>query len=135
MINLINLKEKPTPDYDLYIGRENKWYQLKGSKWHNPIYLEKESDREIVIFKYFKYIIKQKDLLSQLEELDNKILACWCTDSEKPDKMCHGLVLIILRELQKKAELSDFIEKYNDIPENDKFKYILGIIKNENIKP
>jgi hypothetical protein len=132
MITVVNLKDKPYPDFDLYIGRENKWLFLKESKWHNPIPLKKESDRELVLYEYFNYIIKQKDLLNDLYELDDKVLGCYC----KP-KLCHSTVLIFLRDLQKLDMLNEFLLEYNLILEEDKFKYIINILKeknNENIK-
>src|SRR5690606_7663527 len=85
-MKVVNLKIEA---YDLYIGRENKTYGLECSKWANPYSLEKYS-REESLSLYEKYI-RESDLYNCLEELENKILGCWC----KPKK-CHGDILIEL---------------------------------------
>ena len=100
MITLVNLRNKPTPKYDTYIGRANKFVGLEGSKWANPFVLKNESEREEILEKYRKYILSKPELLEFLYELDNKILACWCCP-----KACHGNILIELREKQKWLDL------------------------------
>ncbi len=70
-------------NYDVYIGRP--------SKWGNPFSIGKDGTRKEVIKKYEKYILKNKELLNDLHELEDKVLGCWC----KP-KSCHGDVLIKL---------------------------------------
>ena len=70
-------------DYDVYIGRP--------SKWGNPFSIGKDGTRKEVIKKYEKYILENKELLNDLHELEDKVLACWC----KP-KACHGDVLVRL---------------------------------------
>ena len=69
-------------NYDIYIGRP--------SKWGNPF---KDGTRKQVIEKYRKYILSNKELLDSLDELEGKILGCWC----KP-KSCHGDILVELIE-------------------------------------
>lgn len=69
--------------YDVYIGRP--------SKWGNPFSIGKDGTRKEVIKKYEKYILKNKKLLNDLHELEDKVLGCWC----KP-KACHGDVLVKL---------------------------------------
>jgi len=69
--------------YDVYIGRP--------SKWGNPFSEGKDGTRSEVIEKYRKYIILNKELLDQLDELEGKMLGCWC----KP-LPCHGDILIEL---------------------------------------
>jgi len=71
--------------YDSYIGRPGKW--------GNPFSIGKDGNREQVIEKYRKYILGKQELLSQLPELKNKTLGCWC----KP-QACHGDVLAELVE-------------------------------------
>ena len=80
--NIVNLRKEP---YDIYIGR--------GSKWGNPFIIGKDGDREAVIAKYREWIMGKEELLSDLEELKDKTLGCFC----KP-KACHGDIL---------AELTD----------------------------
>ena len=75
--------------FDVYIGRP--------SKWGNPIKLKRGDKREVILQKYRKWLLQQKDLLAQVNELQGKILGCWC----KPE-LCHGDVL---------AELADSLVK------------------------
>lgn len=72
-----------TEYYDVYIGRP--------SKWGNPFKIGRDGSRKEVIEKYRKYILSNDKLLKDLDELENKILGCWC----KP-KSCHGDVLVEL---------------------------------------
>lgn len=78
--------------YDIYIGRP--------SKWGNPFIEGKDGTRKEVIQKYRKYILSNQELFNSLDELDGKILGCWC----KP-KSCHGDVLIELIEKKRKGIL------------------------------
>lgn len=77
---------------DVYIGRANRYFEQ--SKWHNPYRIGVDGTREQVLLKYFFYILTRPDLLSALEELRGKRLACWC----RP-KQCHGDILIALLKL------------------------------------
>lgn len=79
-------------NYDIYIGRP--------SKWENPFKIGKDGTRKDVIEKYRKYILSTPELLDSLDELNDKILGCWC----KP-KPCHGDVLVELLELKNKGML------------------------------
>lgn len=76
-IKVVHCKKEP---FDIYIGR--------GSKWGNPFHIGKDGNRKEVIEKYRNMIINNKKLFNSLNELDNKILGCWC----KP-KACHGDIL------------------------------------------
>ncbi len=75
-------------EYDVYIGR--------GSKWGNP-YSHVQSSyptikvdtREEAIECYALYLAESPDLLDSLEELQGKVLGCYC----KP-LACHGDVLV-----------------------------------------
>ena len=69
--------------YDVYIGRP--------SKWGNPFSEGKDGTRAEVIEKYREYIMSNKELLDQLDELEGKVLGCWC----KP-LPCHGDVFVEL---------------------------------------
>ena len=74
---------------DVYIGRP--------SKWGNPFSEGKDGTRAEVIKKYHKYMLSNNELLGQLDELDGKVLGCWC----KP-LACHGDVLVELIEQRRK---------------------------------
>lgn len=91
MTAVVNIKDKPTPAYDLYIGRANKWLGLEGSKWGNPFPMKKESEREDVLMRYEEHIRNSKRLWRSLPELRSKILGCYCFP-----RSCHGMVLIKL---------------------------------------
>lgn len=79
-------------NYDVYIGRP--------SIWGNPFEIGKHGNRKEVIEKYREYVLNDPLLMSQLMELDGKVLGCWC----RP-KACHGDVLVELIEQVKKGEL------------------------------
>ena len=70
-----------TDDNVVYIGRP--------SKWGNPFPEGKCGDRATVIKKYEIYLRNNTGLLSCLDELVGKKLACYCAP-----KPCHGDVLI-----------------------------------------
>lgn len=73
-------------EFDVYIGR--------GSKWGNPYIIGRDGTREEVIDKYRKYMVmRRKNLLNDLEELEGKRLGCWCAP-----RACHGDVLVTLIE-------------------------------------
>lgn len=100
--NTMNLYKWMQNDNHLYIGRkgiiiyENKRFPNENSKWANPFKISKTETREIVLDKYKKYILENKQLYDSLEELDGKILGCWC----HPEP-CHGHVLIELLNEKK----------------------------------
>jgi hypothetical protein len=93
---VIHIKHTPArwntnPQY-VYIGRANPWRGLPQSKWANPYHIGKDGTREEVIEKYTQHI-HDTGLATQVEELHDKILVCFC----KP-LACHGDVLIKLLE-------------------------------------
>ena len=90
---------------DLYIGR--------GSKWGNPYTHIKDKNtlakfvvgtREEAITKYREYILSKPELMNSLHELEGKVLGCFC----KPDKSCHGDILL---ELLSEQKLKQFFNK------------------------
>ena len=96
MITRVCIKDKPTPAYDIYIGRANKWLELPQSKWHNPFVMKNESDRERVLILFEEYLLNSPELIADLHELDDKVLGCCC----KENKKCHGDILKKFRERQ-----------------------------------
>ena len=89
MSRVVHCNKEP---YDTYIGRP--------SKWGNPYthIADKETlaefivgSREEAIEKYRGHILSNPELINSLDELDGKILGCWC----KP-KSCHGDILLEL---------------------------------------
>ena len=90
---VVKINPRKPNDYDVYIGRPNKWIPKSkpGSdgKWGNPFIIGRDGTREEVIQKYRDWIMKQPELLKQIPtELKGKRLGCWC----KPES-CHGDVL------------------------------------------
>lgn len=94
---LVNLNKEP---YDVYIGR--------GSKWGCPYTIIKDrptlakeivDTKEEALSKYKEYVLSSPELMDSLDELEGKVLGCFC----KPEK-CHGDILLELltqRKLQK----------------------------------
>jgi len=98
----------------VYIGRKctmGGWDIREDSKWANP-FTVKEYGRDEALKKYEQYVRECPNLWNSLEELDGKILGCWClcekgqeiSNQEKKDKeICHGQVLLrLLKEKQQK---------------------------------
>lgn len=73
-------------------------------KWGNPFRIGTDGNRAEVIKKFKEWILTQPQLLADLDELDGKILGCWCKDP-KNSKACHGDVLIDLLNERKKTRL------------------------------
>lgn len=74
---VVHCKKRP---YDVYIGRPEKW--------GNPFSIGKDGNREEVIQKYMDWLSEQPELLSDIHELKDKVLGCWCAP-----KACHGDIL------------------------------------------
>jgi len=84
---------------NVYIGRHVVYVQGSfNSKWRNP-YPAKRFGRNECIEAYKETLLKNPQLLQDLEELKGKQLGCWCY----PEK-CHGDVLI---ELLKEKEATN----------------------------
>lgn len=83
MLMRVNYQEQP---FDVYIGRP--------SKWGNPFPIRKDRSREEAVRLYEKWIRNKPELLADLDELEGKVLGCWC----KAGELCHGDVLLRLLE-------------------------------------
>ena len=83
----------------LYIGRNMNAYVpgTYGSIWKNPFLLKKFTLEDSL--KKYEEHVRSTTLYDQLDELDGKVLGCWC----KP-LACHGDVLLKLIE-EKKVKL------------------------------
>lgn len=81
------------PDH-LYIGRNMTFYVPGAvkSKWHNPFKGEGACQK-------FEAYVRNGFLYDDLEELQGKVLGCWC----HPDP-CHGDVLVKLLNEKVKAK-------------------------------
>lgn len=98
---IVNLNKEP---YDIYIGR--------GSKWGCPYTIIKDrptlakeivNSKEEALSKYKEYVLNSPELMESLDELDGKVLGCFC----KPE-LCHGDVLL---ELIAQKKLIAFFNK------------------------
>lgn len=89
---------------DVYIGRA--WnlggWNLAQSKWANPFTVKQCGSAAAAVQKYREYILTRPDLLDALNELEGKVLGCWC--KEKPSDPCHGDVLVELIEQRRQRE-------------------------------
>ncbi len=85
-------------DCDVYIGRKLHMggWKLDESKWANPFTVKQCGSAEVAVEKYKEYILSRQDLLGDLNQLQGKVLGCWC----KPN-ICHGDVLVELLELMR----------------------------------
>jgi hypothetical protein len=91
---IVNLKHEP---YDIYIGRGTKWGCPYTIIKDRPTLADEIVDsKEEALSKYKEHILSSPELLNSLDELDGKVLGCFC----KPEK-CHGDVLIELLEQRK----------------------------------
>lgn len=95
-----NLKEWMEDKKNVYIGRagivfiNGERFPKENSIWANPYKVGKEYTRDEAIMLY-KFYIREKiitqHLQSQLLELKDKQLGCWCAPES-----CHGHVLLEL---------------------------------------
>jgi len=93
MIKRVDKSEK----YDVFIGRP--------SEYSNPFILGKDGTRNQVLNKFKIYFHNLDNCNKLLDELDGKIIACWCKLSQN----CHGDVII---ELYNERKYKNFL---NDI--------------------
>lgn len=91
---IVNLNKE---SYDIYIGR--------GSKWGCPYTIIKDrptlakeivDTKEEALSKYKEYVLSSPELMESLDELEGKVLGCFC----KPEK-CHGDILLELLSQKK----------------------------------
>ncbi len=84
----------------IYIGRNMSFY-VKGtnaSKWQNPFSTKKTKLTAEESLELYEKHIRNSNLYNELNELEGKILGCWCKPSS-----CHGDILIkLLNEVLNK---------------------------------
>lgn len=73
--------------YDVYIGRPSKWGNPYSHK-EGTLAQFKVATREEAVAKFADYILSNKELLKDIDELKGKVLGCWCAPLS-----CHGDVL------------------------------------------
>ena len=89
---VVNCRTEPC---DVFIGR--------ATKWGNPYRLGVDGNREEILRRYRRWIMRRPVLLRSLEELRGKRLGCICAPNP-----CHGDVLAEL------ADLGGPVTSYND---------------------
>ena len=104
----IHKKNGIRPYFDVYIGRRVWGHPefTKSSKWRNG-YRVKDFGLELGLKYYEKSIrkkIAQNPEYYNLDELDGKILGCWCVNTKKITPLkCHGQILMkLLKEKRDK---------------------------------
>lgn len=96
---------------DIYVGRSCSMggWNLPTSKWANPFTVKQYGLPEALI-KYEQYVRSNLSLWNSLEELDGKVLGCWCLNDivskerineDKKIEVCHAQVLLRLLEEKK----------------------------------
>ncbi len=72
----------------VYIGGENRLYNLPASVWANPFELDKDGTRDEVLEKYASWLNDHPELIEALHEFRGYALVCWCAPEP-----CHGTIL------------------------------------------
>ncbi len=92
MPKVLNKRTDEIPEGAVYVGRSSKWgnpYNLNDPIL--PAGLTKQERRNLVIAEFRVYLETNHELLSQLPELKDKDLVCWCAPLP-----CHADVLLEL---------------------------------------
>lgn len=74
--------------FDVYIGRP--------SEWGNPFVVGKDGEHAEVVDKYRAWARTQPALLAKVAVLHGQTLGCWCKTKFRPNRPCHGDVLVEL---------------------------------------
>ena len=84
---------------DVYIANkmDNDHWKLPRSEWANPFY-----SKEDALQKYEQHVRRSSKLWYKLNQLEGKLLGCWCKDPAE----CHGSVLIKLLAEKKMKDLN-----------------------------
>ena len=101
-----------TPNH-IYIGHNIRKYlndfKKKDSIWCNP-FMTFDLDRVEKKEYYEAFLRCNPHLMEQLNELENKVLGCWCENIE----LCHGRVLVNLY-IEKFGEGKYAVEEMEDM--------------------
>lgn len=105
------VKQVNRDEFDIFIGRG------KTSIWGNPYPIRENYTRYQAIYLFTDYLLKNKELLSQVLSLKDKTLGCHCA----PD-LCHGDVLAWLCEHpgEIKTRLNELSGNNSEGPEDKK---------------
>lgn len=105
------VKKVNRDEFDIYIGRGNH------SIWGNPYPIGEKYARYQAIYLFTDYLLKNKELLTQVLDLKNKTLGCHCS----PD-LCHGDILAWLcnHPGEVKSRLEELSENSSEESEDKK---------------
>lgn len=108
IMSIVHCKKE---EFDVYIARPSDWGNPFSHKEGTKASYKTES-REEAVYLYLKYITLGAgyNLLYRLNELEGKVLACWCSP-----KLCHGDVLIDLITLSEQYPIptkDELVTKY-----------------------
>lgn len=94
VVHVLSQEWAETPeDQRVYIGRANRKYGFKQSKWANHFKIMRHGTRSEVVQKYGAWVMQVKYLREAIGELRGKVLGCWCKPRE-----CHGDFLAYLAD-------------------------------------
>jgi hypothetical protein len=97
-MKVVNLNKE---DYDVFIGRGSKWGNpLTHIKYKLSLATHMVESREEALDNYREYILENEELMNSLDELDGKVLGCYC----KP-LSCHGDILLELISQKKTKQI------------------------------
>ena len=88
---------KGSPNYDVYIGRNQKSWGLKDGGWGNRFHVGRDGTVEECVQQFAEDLLRDEVRLSHCaSRLKGKVLGCWCTPCSLLE--CHGFVLAAAAE-------------------------------------
>lgn len=111
---LVNIKDCPEEEWDHYIGRKNRAYDVEESPFANPYkigdgYTRLESVKEYSAHLASEILIEPLRE-HQLEEMRGDTLACWCVP-----ELCHGHVILWYFKNDEFPSKEDIENIYNSL--------------------
>lgn len=93
--------------FDIYIGRPSIYGNPYSHKKGTTALFKTETAEEAVS-KFKEYLLNNKNLMSKILDLDNKVLGCWCKTLKNPNAPCHGdAILEVIEEIKKNSQKKD----------------------------
>ena len=93
--------------YDVYVGRSNDRYGLRGHAFQNPYRIGPHGTRDEVLAKFEdllrRFLLRSPVNVVALERLRGLTLACWCAPkyralTAEDETVCHGQIILRLAE-------------------------------------
>ena len=91
--NVENIDEWLRSSNNVYAGRmvENDALKDEECKWGNPFRLRDYESREEVVDLYRANVVKDKKLMTGIDDLHGKVLGCWCSPCRCHTEVLHEL--------------------------------------------